>query len=243
MVSEPNHGAGSAIRRRCPICSRELPADQLVPGNLVRPEITDHIRAEHPEWESTDEICSDDLHRFRMEHIRELVSSETELSDSEADVLSAVKRGTLVTENVNETVEETETFGERVSDVLASFGGSWPFIGLFVVFLVGWMATNAVVLAQPVDPFPFILLNLMLSCLAAIQAPIILMSQNRQESRDRIRAAHDYEVNLNAELEIRQLHEKLDFLVVRQWRRLLEIQELQSELIDEIARQESEDRE
>lgn len=239
MESEVDQGTGSQPRRRCPICSRELPADRFVPGTLVRPEIAGHIRKQYPKWTSAEEICLDDLHRFRMEHIQELVADDTGLTESEKDILSAGHRETLVTENVNETMEETETFGARVSDALASFGGSWPFIGLFGLFLVGWLITNAIVLTRPIDPFPFILLNLILSSLAAIQAPIILMSQNRQETRNRIRAEHDYEVNLNAELEIRQLHEKIDFLLVRQWRRLLEIQELQSELIDEMASHES----
>lgn len=214
-----------------------------MPGNLVRPHIAEHIHEQYPEWTSADEVCMDDLHRFRIEHIRELVAEDSSLSETEEAVITASGRGSLVAEDINETIEGDETFGEHVSDKLATFGGSWPFIGMFGLFLLGWMVTNTVILTQPVDPFPFILLNLILSCLAAIQAPIILMSQNRQESRDRIRAEHDYEVNLNAELEIRQLHEKLDFLLVRQWRRLLEIQELQSELIDEMASREPSDKE
>ncbi|MEO0146727.1 MAG: DUF1003 domain-containing protein, partial [candidate division WOR-3 bacterium] len=115
--------------------------------------------------------------------------------------------------------------------------GSWAFIGTFIGVLFAWITLNSVVfLWRPFDPYPFILLNLILSCLAAIQAPIILMSQNRQEARDRLHLQHDYQVNLKAELEIRNLHEKLDHLLTYQWQRLLEIQEMQVEMMEEITR-------
>ena len=127
------------------------------------------------------------------------------------------------------------TFGQRLSDKIASFGGSWKFIIIFFFILVFWISVNSLILAfKPFDPYPFILLNLILSCLAAIQAPIIMMSQNRQEAKDRLRASHDYQINLKAELEIRQLHQKLDHLLSRQWERLVEIQEVQIELLNEM---------
>lgn len=123
-----------------------------------------------------------------------------------------------------------------IADHVATFGGSWTFITIFFAVLVGWMALNVVVLVRkPFDPYPFILLNLVLSCLAAIQAPIIMMSQNRREVKDRLRAEHDYQVNLKAELEVRLLHEKLDHLIVHQWQRLLETQRLQVEMLDGLA--------
>jgi CRP/FNR family cyclic AMP-dependent transcriptional regulator len=119
--------------------------------------------------------------------------------------------------NPNEVVEERETFGERVADGVARFGGSWSFISAFGAFLVSWILINTVFVigrtkGEPFDPFPFILLNLFLSMLAAIQAPVIMMSQNRQDAKDRIRSELDYQVNLKAELEIMQLHEKFDEL-------------------------------
>lgn len=107
---------------------------------------------------------------------------------------------------------EIETFGARAADAIASFGGSWTFIGLFVAVLAGWVVLNSWMLAKPFDPFPYILLNLMLSMVAALQAPVILMSQNRQAEKDRERADDDFEVNLKAELEIYELHEKIDRL-------------------------------
>lgn len=116
-----------------------------------------------------------------------------------------------VSRNLNEEEEERLTFGERIADRVAAFGGSWTFILLFGAFLLGWMLTNAFILAsRAFDPFPFILLNLALSALAALQAPVIMMSQNRQASKDRLKADLDYQVNLKAELEIAQLHGKID---------------------------------
>ena len=121
-----------------------------------------------------------------------------------------------------------------MSDRLASFGGSWTFIILFGVVLFTWMGFNIVIAGtSQFDPYPFILLNLVLSCLAAIQAPIIMMSQKRQEAKDRLRSLNDYRVNLKAELEIRHLHEKMDHLITRQWQRLAEIQQLQLEIMQE----------
>src|SRR5262245_2715004 len=129
----------------------------------------------------------------------------------------------------NQAYEEGMTFGERVADQVAQFGGSWTFIGSFLLFMILWMILNHQ-LKRPFDPYPFILLNLCLSCLAALQAPIIMMSQNRQEAKDRLRSENEYLVNLKAELEIRHLNLKLDRLLSLQWQRLLEIQRIQMEL-------------
>ena len=139
-----------------------------------------------------------------------------------------------LTSHVDAELEEARGLGERIADRVAVFGGSWTFIGIFAGVLVAWMALNSLVLlTRAFDPFPFILLNLVLSCLAAIQAPVIMMSQNRQEARDRRRAEHDYMVNLKAELEIRLLHEKVDHVLRHQWERLMEIQQIQIELLNE----------
>jgi uncharacterized membrane protein len=132
---------------------------------------------------------------------------------------------------------ENSTFGQRAADAVASFGGSWTFISLFAVILIAWVVLNSYVLARyrdAFDPYPYILLNLFLSMLAAIQAPIILMSQNRQAQKDRISAEHDYEVNLKAELEIMLLHDKLDLLREGQWSSLLAIQREQIALLESL---------
>ena len=130
--------------------------------------------------------------------------------------------------------EEDRTFGQRVSDHLASFGGSWAFLMAFAGVLFVWIVINLLMgEKRAFDAYPFILLNLVLSCIAAIQAPIIMMSQKRQEAKDRLRALNDYRVNLKAELEIRHLHEKLDHLISKQWQRLAEIQRMQLEIMQE----------
>ena len=131
---------------------------------------------------------------------------------------------------------DKRTTGERLADQLAAFGGSWAFIGIFVSVVAAWVVVNTVLLARPkaFDPFPFILLNLALSMIAALQAPIILMSQNRQAATDRLRAEHDYEVNLKAEMEIRSLHEKLDGLREQSWAELVRMQQEQIGMLQKV---------
>jgi uncharacterized membrane protein len=124
--------------------------------------------------------------------------------------------------------------GDRIADQVAAFGGSWTFILIAVAMIMGWMAVN-VVQGKPFDPYPYILLNLVLSCLAALQAPIIMMSQNRQATRDRLDAQHDYEVNVKAELEIVALHAKLDEIREQKWAELMQAQERQLELLKQLA--------
>ena len=137
----------------------------------------------------------------------------------------------ILSSDISKQFERKLTFGERLSDQIAEFGGSWKFLISFGAVLVIWIAINGVILVtHAFDPYPFILLNLILSCLAAVQAPIIMMSQNRAEARDRLRAENDYKVNLKAELEIRHLHEKIDHLLRRQYNRLFEIQQIQVEV-------------
>lgn len=222
----------------CPICGKQKRREVFIAGTLVSPPVVELVMADHPSWSVTDVICSYDLHRYRMAHVRELVGrDQDELTRTERDVLAALGEQSLLSEDVDEEFEEKLSIGQRAADHLSTFGGSWFFLGLFALFIGIWILTNAVALTRAFDPYPFILLNLLLSCLAAIQAPIIMMSQNRQEAKDRARSEHDYEVNLKAELEIRQLHEKLDNLLQHQWHRLMELQEVQAELIDELESQ------
>lgn len=147
-----------------------------------------------------------------------------DLSAREQRVISTIARRHHVTQSVNSAVDDGETFGDHVADWVARFGGSWTFIIMFVAALIGWVSVNTVMLTRlgpAFDPYPFIFLNLILSMVAALQAPIILMSQNRQAVRDRISAGLDYEVNLKAELEIMALHEKLDALRIDRLEALL----------------------
>ncbi|WP_291271811.1 DUF1003 domain-containing protein [Geothrix sp.] len=139
-----------------------------------------------------------------------------------------------IVRNISDELESGSTFGQRAADAVATFGGSWTFVGLFAAIMLLWVGLNAFLLmsrGKTFDPYPFILLNLFLSMLAAIQAPVILMSQNRQSEKDRIHAEHDYEVNLKAELDIMLLHEKMDLLREKQWEELLDLQKEQLKLL------------
>ncbi len=166
-----------------------------------------------------------------------LESEKGELSALDQRVLTSLREHEVLAKNIEAEFEHNPSLGNRLADKLASGGGSWTFLIAFGVFVLFWIGVNSLVLwMRPVDPYPFILLNLLLSCLAAIQAPVILMSQNRQGQKDRLRSQHDYEVNLKAELEIRHLHEKIDHLLSHQWERLFEIQEIQIELPQDMGR-------
>lgn len=218
----------------CVLSGRKLPRRELIPLDALRPSVGDLIRADHPELAHDALIGQDEVARYRMRYINTLLLSERgELSELDKQVAESLARSELITENTEEDLDRGRTFGERLADHVASFGGSWRFLISFGLFILVWMAIN-VVGAATFDPYPFILLNLALSCLAAVQAPVIMMSQQRQEAKDRARARNDYQVNLKAELEIRHLHEKLDHLVNRQWQRLAEIQEVQIELLQEL---------
>ena len=159
-----------------------------------------------------------------------------ELSALEHDVVESLREHELIANNVDEQFQTRLTRGQRWADFIAQFGGSWCLISLFAGFLGIWIFLNVLARLRAPDPYPFILLNLVLSCLAAIQAPVIMMSQNRKDAKDRARSEHDYKVNLKAELEIRHLHEKMDFLLKQQSHRLFAFQELQIELMEELGR-------
>ncbi|MBN1253205.1 MAG: DUF1003 domain-containing protein [Bacteroidales bacterium] len=169
-------------------------------------------------------------------HIDNLLKSQKgELSELDNIVLNSLKEHELISENVNKKFQKELTFGQKTADKVARFGGSWIFILIFFVFLITWMGYNTFVLFhKPFDPYPYILLNLILSSLAAVQAPIIMMSQNRQAEKDRLQSDDDYVTNLKAELEIRQLHAKLDQFMKSGWDRLLEIQQIQIDLAEEL---------
>src|SRR6476660_9761717 len=153
----------------------------------------------------------------------------------ERQIIERVAKRIAVSRNINQEHDQGLSFGDRLADRVASFGGSWTFIVIFGVALVAWVTLNTAILAsRAFDPYPYILLNLFLSMIAAIQAPVIMMSQNRQAAKDRLQAAHDYEVNLKAEIEIHNLNSKMDQLLAHQWQRLLEIQQIQMEMMEEL---------
>jgi uncharacterized membrane protein len=203
---------------------------------MLRPAIIETITKRAPTWTAAQMICVDCLDLFRSEYVEDALREAVgELTQLEHEVVASMKEQETLAENVNLTFERSVTFGQRVADRVASFGGSWVFIGFFALVLAGWIGVNSVAaLRRPFDPYPYILLNLILSCLAAIQAPVIMMSQNRMEARDRLRSENDYQVNLKAELEIRHLHEKLDVLLKHQWQKLLEVQQIQMDFMKEL---------
>lgn len=225
----------------CQICGKSKPNAEMIPSELIRDSIVAQIRPKHPSWSASGFICRTDLNQFRAEYIQSLLEQEKgELSIIERDVVESLKQHELLSTNVADEFQKNRTTGDIWSDRIATFGGSWRFIFLFFGFMLLWMAFNSIaILSSSFDPYPFIFLNLVLSCLAAVQAPIIMMSQNRQEARDRMRSENDYKVNLKAELEIRQLHEKIDHLLSNQWERLVEIQQIQIEVMDELAKRRS----
>jgi uncharacterized membrane protein len=221
----------------CQLCQQRWPLSELVPLEVIRPRVARLIKHRHPHLSETGFICVSDLNEFRIEYVRQVLEAEVgELSVLEDEVVKSLKEHDPLASNVTAEFETQLTFAEKWADRIAEFGGSWKFITLFGGFLCAWIVLNTLAfVSRPPDPYPFILLNLMLSCLAAIQAPIIMMSQNRLEAKDRLRSENDYKINLKAELEIRHLHEKLDHLLKNQSRRLFEIQQIQLELMKDLA--------
>jgi len=225
----------------CRICQQQRPAADVMHGEMVQGPVIEVIRRRHPDWSPQDTVCLSCLNRARAEYVQEVLESEKgELSALEDQVVKSLRDQEILSENLNVEFDLQLTFGQRMADRVAEFGGSWTFMLAFGGVLLLWIAVNSLaMLRQPFDPYPYILLNLVLSCLAAMQAPIIMMSQNRQEAKDRLRAEHDYQVNLKAELEIRHLTWKMDQLLNHQWQRLLEIQKIQTELMEELLRKPS----
>lgn len=208
-----------------------------IKGSLIRPSIFRLIVEEHPEFTDEDYITFSELAIYREKYIADFLQKEIgELSLLEKKVVDTLMDKSTISDKIEETtLNETITLGQRLADKVASFGGSWTFIISFGIFITIWILLNIIILqAKSFDPFPFILLNLILSCIAALQAPVIMMSQNRQEEKDRERSKKDYMINLKSELEIRILHEKIDHLMLHQEQDLIEIQKLQIEMMNDI---------
>ncbi len=220
----------------CQVCHKVKPSNQLLSAGMVRGSILQVIKKDHSDWDEHGRICFECLNQYRSQYVQQMMEKDLgELDDLEREVVKSLEDNELVSENINEEYEKTLNFGDRIADRMAEFGGSWKFIIWFGVLLFIWIAANsAVILWRPFDPYPFILLNLMLSLLAAVQAPIIMMSQNRQEDRDRMRAENDYQVNLKSELEVRLMTEKIDQLLHQEMRRFMEIQQIQMDMLQEM---------
>ena len=220
----------------CSLCKKTFSDNGIISAELVRPEIIKEIQQICPTWNDKHFICHADLARMRSQYIHTMLTSEKgELTELEQAVLDSIHDQELLSSDIETHSEQQWTLGERLADKIAAFGGSWKFLISFGIFMVLWIGRNSFMLWwNPADPYPFIFLNLILSCLSAIQAPVIMMSQNRQEAKDRLRSQHDYQINLKAELEIRNLHEKVDHLLSHQWEKMVKIQEIQLELLSEL---------
>ncbi len=221
----------------CQICGAEKSEGEAWPGELLREGLQQTIKKRYPHWSPTGYVCVADLNRLRGEYLEDLLKEDMgEITALQQGAVSAIEQHELLSRNLNVAFEQELTFWERLSDKVAAFGGSWVFIIGFGAVICLWIAINSVaLLRQPFDPYPYIFLNLVLSGLAGFQAPIILMSQNRQDAKDRLRSEYDYRINLKAELEIRALNEKMDLMLKQQWHRLLEIQRLQFQVMEEMA--------
>src|ERR1041385_8274988 len=229
--------SGTSQKAICQICGQPKAPKNGTIGEVVRPSLSEYIKKKEPHWDTKGFICYDDLGRFRRDYVKEVLEEEIgELSALDQEVVESLQAHEILSSDIAKQFERQLTVGERLSDRIADFGGSWTFITLFTGVLLFWVLLNSYILAaRAFDPYPYILMNLVLSALAAVQAPIIMMSQNRSEARDRLRAENDYKINLKAELEIRHLHEKIDHLLRRQYNRLFEIQQIQIELLEEIS--------
>lgn len=220
---------------RSDISGKEFPEKERVSAKNIRQSLLHFINKTHPNFSKSCFLSIEEMNEYREKYISEFLNKKLgNLTEVEKQVIQSVSKNTMISTEVEED-EQKITFGQKLADKVAEFGGSWGFIIFFMSFLVVWILLNVFWLSNHgFDPYPFILLNLILSCIAAIQAPVIMMSQNRQEEKDRERAKKDYKINLKSELEIRELHEKIDHLIIHYQQDLLEIQKTQIDLLENI---------
>lgn len=220
---------------RSDLSGKEFPENERVSAKNLRQSLLHFINKTHPNFSKSCFLSIEEMNEYREKYISEFLNKKLgNLTEVEKQVIQSVSKNTMISTEVEEDEKEI-TFGQKLADKVAEFGGSWGFIIFFMTFLVAWILLNIFWLSNHgFDPYPFILLNLILSCIAAIQAPVIMMSQNRQEEKDRDRAKKDYKINLKSELEIRELHEKIDHLIIHYQQDLLEIQKTQIDLLENI---------
>ena len=220
---------------RSDLSGKEFPENEKISAKNLRQSLLHFINKTHPNFSKSCFLNIEEMNDYREKYISEFLNKKLgNLTEVEKQVIQSVSKNTMISTEVEEDEQEI-TFGQKLADKVAEFGGSWGFIIFFMTFLVAWILLNVFWLSNHgFDPYPFILLNLILSCIAAIQAPVIMMSQNRQEEKDRERAKKDYKINLKSELEIRELHEKIDHLIIHYQQDLLEIQKTQIDLLENI---------
>jgi uncharacterized membrane protein len=214
----------------------EVEARRLYSAQKLELPLFDVIKQDRPEWPGTRGICANCYEQFRAKKLLSYLEKEYDkITEMEKAVVTKIARRGRVSRLAEGEFEAQMRLGEHVADRVALFGGSWTFIGIFSAVLLGWMGINTwLLIRHPFDPYPFILLNLVLSAIAALQAPVIMMSQNRQAAKDRLEATQDYQINLMAAMEIRDLHDKVDGLRHRQWHELWHLQQRQLELLEHL---------
>jgi uncharacterized membrane protein len=222
----------------CQISKKLVPIDMAKPGFSIRESILELIKEKSPSFSNEHYISEEELEKLKIEHVKSLLEDDKgQLSEIEKQVATTIAKHDFMSKDFTEEEEETITFSEKLSDAIAEFGGSWKFIISFILFMIIWICINVITLsAKAFDPYPFILLNLILSCIAALQAPVILMSNNRSAEKDRKRGINDFQVNLKSEIEIRHLHEKVDHLINTQIQHIHELQQIQMEILDDISK-------
>ena len=220
---------------RSDLSGKEFPENEKISAKNIRQSLLHFINKTHPNFSKNCFLSIEEMNDYREKYISEFLNKKIgNLTEVEKQVIQSVSKNTMISTEVEEDEQEI-TFVQKLADKVAEFGGSWGFIIFFMTFLVAWILLNVFWLSHHgFDPYPFILLNLILSCIAAIQAPVIMMSQNRQEEKDRERSKKDYKINLKSELEIRELHEKIDHLIIHYQQDLLEIQKTQIDLLENI---------
>jgi uncharacterized membrane protein len=221
------------------ISGKEYPISEKVHCRTIRKPLLDLMKKDHPRINARTYVAISELNSYRQQYFEHLFAKEIgELTEMEKTILQKLQEHETFTEKLDDGENTAPlTLAQRLADKIASFGGSWTFIISFLLFIFIWIACNIYWLANKgFDPYPFILLNLILSCVAALQAPVIMMSQNRQEEKDRLRGKNDYMINLKSELEVRILHEKIDHLIIHQQQDLMEIQQTQLEMLRDVTK-------
>lgn len=229
---------------RSDLSNIEYPLSERISAKTIRGSVLELIQKENPDFNETCNLSIGELNDYREKYLSAMMQEQLgELSDLDKTVLASLNEKKLLSDQLEDQAE-SDTFGQRIADKVATFGGSWTFIISFMTFLLMWIAFNVfILLNKGFDPYPFILLNLILSCLAALQAPVIMMSQNRQEEKDRERAKKDYMINLKSEVEIRLLHDKIDHLIIHQQQELLEMQKIQLDTMKDLLHKHKDEKE
>jgi uncharacterized membrane protein len=224
---------------RSDLSNREFPISERISAKTIWHPVLNIIQRDNPQFSHNSYLSRSELNLYREKYVTEYLIQEIgELTEAEKSVLASLSNNTTLTDKIEEDDQQILSVGQKIADKVATFGGSWTFIISFGVFIFLWISVNVFWLVnKSFDPYPFILLNLILSCIAALQAPVIMMSQNRQEEKDRQRSKKDYMINLKSELEIRTLQEKVDHFIMDQQQELLEIQKVQVEMMSDILMQ------